>query len=203
MSDGIDAQTRKLAAIAFGEASTDNVSNEIGGIAFAVANRARAWGHKTVEELLTADKNYTYAVSDGNARYGKLMEATDAEIIADKNGMAIAVDWAKKALANEGDDPSNGAYWWDGVDFKTNSNHPKRKDGFCYGETSHNIFSIDEKKVTTTTYWTIRNNKTGEETKKVRGTYDYVWKSTAAHGKTIFWRYHPDFIKASGAKEYR
>ena len=38
----IDDQTRKLAAIAYGEASTANNSDEIGGIAFAVANRARA-----------------------------------------------------------------------------------------------------------------------------------------------------------------
>lgn len=65
---GIDSQTRTLAAIAYGEASVEDDSEEIGGIAFAVANRCRAWDGKTLDQLLDADPNYTYAVSDGNAR---------------------------------------------------------------------------------------------------------------------------------------
>ena len=55
----IDAQTRKLAAIAYGEASTANVPNEIAAIAWAVANRARAWGNKTIDQMLASDPNYT------------------------------------------------------------------------------------------------------------------------------------------------
>jgi hypothetical protein len=50
MSGAISQEVRLLAAIAYGEASTANDSQEIGGIAFATANRCRAWGRKTVAE---------------------------------------------------------------------------------------------------------------------------------------------------------
>jgi hypothetical protein len=200
----LDENTKKLAAIAYGEASTLNLPAEIGGIAFAVANRARAWGGKTVNQLLLADPNYTYAISDGNPRFKRLMEATP-EAISKDTGMALALDWATKAIANQGDDPSNGAYWWDGVDFKTNyRNHPKVKDGFQFGDPTHNIFSVEEKSKPVTIYWKVRNKKTRKEVNSsVRGTYEYVWKSTAAHGKTIFWTHNEEYVTATGGKEYR
>lgn len=201
----LDAQTRKLAAIAYGEASGANDANEIGGIAWAVANRCRAWGGKTVDQLLAADPNYTYAVKDGNQRYKKLIMASEKDIAADMNGMALAVDVAKKALANTGTDPSNGAYWWDGVDFKTNyANHPKVKDGFRFTDPAHNIFDVKEKYISTTIHWKVRDKKTGKEVNsKIRGAFSYVWESTAAYGKTIFWIHNVDYLKATGGKAYR
>jgi hypothetical protein len=42
----IDSEVRLLAAVAYGEASTDDDSEEVLGIAYAVTNRARAWGEK-------------------------------------------------------------------------------------------------------------------------------------------------------------
>lgn len=200
----IDSQTRKLAAIAYGEASGANDPDEIGGIAWAVANRARAWGGKTLEQLLVADSNYTYAVKDGNRRYKKLIAASETELAADK-GMTLALDCANNALANIGTDPSNGAYWWDGLDIKTNyQNHPKVKDGFHITDTAHNIFDIKETSYPTTIYWKVRDKKTGKEVNsKVRGTYKYVWESTAAYGKTIFWKHNADYLKATAGKAYK
>lgn len=203
MSD-IEANTKKLAAIAYGEASGLNDADEIGAIAFAVANRARAWGDKTVLELLKADANYTYAVKDGNPRYEKLMKSSEKIINADP-GMKLALECAINALANKGSDPSNGAYWWDGTDFKTNyKNHPKVKDGFLFGDPTHNIFDIKESTVSVTTYWKVVNKKTGKEVNsKKRGAYTAVWVSTAAHGKSIFWTHDTDYIAATGGKAYR
>ncbi|MDF3836059.1 hypothetical protein P3W85_24350 [Cupriavidus basilensis] len=199
----IDKQTRKLAAIAYGEASVADDPNEIGGIAYAVANRARAWGGKTVDQLLAADPNYTYAVSDGNVRYQKLMDASDAQIAKNK-GMTAALQHAISALANTGTDPSNGAFWWDGLDFRTKAKHPKRKDGFYYGDEAHNIFNVDPVSKPVTIYWKVANKKTGKEVNsKVRGKYEYVWVSTAAHGQTIFWTHDSDYLEATGGKAYR
>jgi len=107
MSRAIDRDMRLLATIAYGEASTANDSEEIGGIAFAVANRCRAWGRKTVSELRTADPNYSYAWDGSNARFNKLMRTPDSEIALNP-AMALAVDWARKALLDERPDPSNG-----------------------------------------------------------------------------------------------
>ncbi|MGF6959355.1 hypothetical protein [Paraburkholderia youngii] len=204
MSGAISQEVRLLAAIAYGEASTANDPHEIGGIAFAVANRCRAWGGKTVSELRAADPNYSYAWDGSNARFNKLMRATDSEIEPNP-GMKLAVDWAQKALANDGPDPSNGAFWWDGLDFKTRyASRPKVLDGFKWGSPSDNIFGVPEKRREVIKYWRVRNKKTGQIVDGgERGRYDSVWVSTAAHGGTVFWRHNPDYLNANGAKAYR
>lgn len=200
----MDAQTRKLAAIAYGESSGANDPKEIGAIAWAVANRARAWGGKTIEEMLTADPNYTYVVKDGSPRYNRLMKASEADIQAD-SGMALALKCAQNALANTGADPSNGAYWWDGLDFKTNyARHPKVRDGFHFAAPEHNIHDVKETSHETTIYWKVRDKKTGKEVNsKVRGRFKCVWESTAAYGGTIFWKHDADYVVATGGKAYR
>ncbi|WP_116138376.1 hypothetical protein [Trinickia diaoshuihuensis] len=204
MSDIIGKDARLLAAIAYGEASTANDPQEIGGIAFAVANRCRAWDGKTVSELRTADPNYSYAWDGSNARFNKLMRTPDSEIELNP-GMKLAVYWAQKALANDGPDPSNGAFWWDGLDFQTNyANHPKVRDGFKWGSASDNIFDVQEQRREVIVRWKVRNKKTGKIVDGVeRGRYDSVWVSTAAHGSTVFWQHNPDYLKASGGKSYR
>ncbi len=204
MSDRIDQDLRLLAAIAYGEASIRDDSEEIGGIAFAVANRCRAWGGKTVSQLRAADPNYSYAWDGSNARFNKLMRASVKDIELNP-GMKLAVDWGKKAIANDGPDPSNGAFWWDGVDFKTNyAKHPKVQDGFKFGDPAHNIFGVQERRRETIVYWKIKNKKTGQIVDSAeRGRYDAIWVSTAAHGSSIFWGHDPDYLKASGSKAYR
>lgn len=209
MSDVISKDERLLAAIAFGESSTSNDSEEIGGIAFAVANRCRAWGGKTITEIKAYDPNYSYAWNGSNDRFNLLMKAKE-DVIKNDTGMSLALDWAKKALANSGIDPSNGAFWWDGLDFKVdengndNVNHPKRIDGFEYGDPSHNIFGVPEKKRTRIIRWKIKNKKTGMVVDGAeRGRYDAIWVSTAAYGETIFWKHPDDYLKATGGKAYR
>jgi len=202
---GLDLNIKNLAAIAYGEASTLNDPEEILGIAFAVANRARAWGGKTVLELIQADPNYTYAINGKNIRYERFMKNGSTSEINQDSGMKRALDAATKAWANDSADPSNGAYWWDGVDFKTNyTRHPKVKDGFRFGDQSHNIFGVEEKRFERILYWKVRNRKTGEEiNSKERGRFNTVWMSTAAHGKTIFWTHDPEYLTTTGGKAYR
>jgi hypothetical protein len=204
MSGANSRETRLLAAIAYGEASTANDSGEIGGIAFAVMNRCRAWGRKTVAGLRAADSNYSYAWNGSNARFNQLMRSSESDIDLDL-GMKLAIDWAEKALLNEGPDPSNGAFWWDGLDLKSNyAHHRKVQAGFKWGAPSHNIFGVPEHQIEVIIYWKIRNKKTGKIVDGgERGRYDSVWISTAAHGSTVFWQHNPDYLKATGAKAYR
>jgi hypothetical protein len=204
MSDVISLEVRLLAAVAYGEASPANDSEEIGGIAFAVANRCRAWNGKTVSELRASDPNYSYAWDGSNSRFNKFIHTSDSDISLNP-GMKLAVDWARKALSNDGPDPSNGAFWWDGLDFKTNyANHPKVRDGFKWGNPSDNIFGVPEKRREVVVRWKIRNKKTGKIVDGgERGRYDSVWVSTSAHGGTVFWQHNSDYIKATGGKAYR
>jgi hypothetical protein len=201
----VDPNIKRLAAVAFGEASTLNDPDEIAGIAFAVANRARAWGGKTVDELIKADKHYTYAVNGKNIRYENFMRVTCTADIEKDSGMRIAFAAATRAWANQGQDPSNGAYWWDGLDFKTNYlEHPKVIDGFRFGDRRHNIFGVAEKAVDVTIFWKVRNKHTrAEVNSSVRGRHRYVWVSTAAHGGTVFWTHDSEYLAVSGGKAYR
>ncbi len=198
----IPAPTRKLAAIAYGEAGVKDVAEEIGGIAWAVANRARAWDGKTIDQLLEADPNYTYAIKDGNARYAKLMKAS-AETIAADPGMAAALKAATEALDDKGTDSSGGGFWWDGKDFGTNPNHAKRLAGFRYGDASHNLFKVDAVSKPVTRYWMTKDKHGNVVQGKERGKYTAVWVSTAAHGDTIFWKHDDDYLTAEGGKAYR
>ena len=204
MSDEISEDLRLLAAIAYGEASVANDSNEIGGIAFAVANRCRAWSGMSVSQLRAADPNYAYAWNGDNQRFNKLMSTQGDQLDADA-GMRLAVEWARKALANEGPDPSNGAFWWDGRDFMTRyAAHPKVKNTFKWGTPSHNIFDVQENPGLFIKRWRVVNKRTGKTVDGAeRGRYDSVWVSTAAHGSTIFWKYNPDYLRATGAKAHR
>jgi hypothetical protein len=198
-----DAETRLTAAIAYGEASVDEVVDEIAGIAHAVANRAKAW-RKTVPQMIAADPGYSYATNGTNVRFNLLMKSQLDEI-NNSRAMRIAVNSAAQALAEKGEDPSNGAFWWDGIDLKEYRNENSRiKLGFKYGAKSHNIFDMPPIKKTVIKYWQVKSKLTGllvDSTE--RGRFDYVYISTAAHGGTIFWRYTREFVGASGAKEYK
>jgi hypothetical protein len=148
---------------------------------------------------------YTYAVNGKNVRYERFMKIISVADIKKDPGMNIALQAAVRAWANEGPDPSNGAFWWDGVDFKTNfGGHPKVSDGFRFGEASHNIFGVVENRVEVTIFWKVRNKRTGlQVSSKIRGKYSCVWLSTAAHGKSIFWIHDPEYLATSGGKAYR
>jgi hypothetical protein len=156
------------------------------------------------EALRASDPNYSYAWDGSNARFNKLARASDKEIEQDP-GMKLAVQWAQNAIANRGADPSGGAFWWDGLDFKTNYvNHPKVRDGFKWGDPSHNIFDVQDKRREVIVCWKIKNKKTGKIVDGgERGHYDSVWVSTAAHGSTIFWLHNPAYLQATGGKTYR
>lgn len=196
-------EEKRLAAIAYGEASPANNPDEMGGIAWAVANRARAWGNKSIEQMVRKDPNYTFADDGKNERYNKLINASAKELAADE-GMSQAMTIAGNALANNGTDPSNGAYWWDGKDFMYNyRRHRKVNDGFRFSDPSHNIFELEEKRVLRIKYKNIRNKKTKKETKEEVARYTYKWESTAAHGETIFWKLSDEYLNFSKAKAYR
>ena len=153
---------------------------------------------------MKADINYVIAAQGANERFNRMMAASPEHIASDP-GMRIALDYAYRAWSNEGEDPSNGAFWWDGKDFRTKyPTRPKVIDGFRFGDPSHNAsFGVKESSNPETLYWKHKNKKTGKEVNgNVRGRYLFVWLSTAAHGETIFWRYDPHYLKVTGGKAY-
>lgn len=127
-------EEKLLAAIAYGESSTQDNYEEMAGIAYATIRRRDAAHMPTVNKLVKTHKNFSYVITDGNERYRKLMCSESSESYK-KAFMA-----AENAL-NKGLDYANGGCFWDGYDLKTSGkNHYKYKQGFRYANPSHNIF---------------------------------------------------------------
>jgi hypothetical protein len=195
----LDADTRTLAAVAYGEASTKDVYEEMAAIASVLVRQQQARGHATFKTFMRDDRTFAYAASDGNARYARLKRASEDDIAQDA-GMAAAVRAARNAVDASGADYSNGAYFWDGADIKSNyDRHPKVRRGIHFTDTAHNIYNIAEKEVPGEGWLRDRD---GNKLKSL-GTWRYVYESTAAHGGTIFWKYNDDFLSATGNKAHK
>ncbi|MHA7680031.1 hypothetical protein [Cupriavidus sp. PET2-C1] len=200
----LNPETRLLAAIAYGESSTKDVYEEMAALASVMLRQMKARGYSTLASFTTKEKTFSFVVSDGNERYAKLMKSSEAHI--EKNAaMASAVKAAKNALSG-GIDYSNGAYFWDGADIRSNyKNHFKVRHGIKFTDSDHNIYGIDEsiKIVIKTKTTKIKiNGKLITKTEEV-DRHDHIYDSTAAHGGTIFWKHNTDYMRTTGAKEYK
>jgi hypothetical protein len=193
---------RLHAAVVYGESSSFNNMLEMNAIAFAIANRCRAWG-KTITQIRRIQPNYAIAWLGDNPRFNQFMLSSD-DCVMKNTGMRMAVEETRKARARIGPDHSNGAMFWDGPDF-AKPTHAKRIARFKYGHSSHNIFGVPANPEEQVEYWKIRDPQTGASVKstKERGRFDSQWISTAAHGKTIFWSVNPAWAKATGGNVYR
>ncbi|RAR50052.1 hypothetical protein C7401_14344 [Paraburkholderia unamae] len=202
----VDAQTKLLAAMAYGEASSQNDSDEMMAIASVLVRQRNARGYSDMATFTKNDRTFSFVVGDGNPRYNALMKAKDEKIEKDA-GMQAAISAARNALAG-GPDKSNGAYFWDGADIKTNyANHFKVRQGIKITDPSHNIYQINDSTNLKILYKTIKikDKKSHKVTikKEEIGRYDHVYDSTAAHGGTIFWKFSQEYRDVTKAKEYK
>ena len=195
-----DEEVLLLAAVAYGESSAKDLFQEMAGIA-TVMVRQKDERDQTLKELLAPGSTFAYAASDGNPRTAAFHKASPhARDIS--HGMSMAIKAAHHAL-DYGEDYSNEAYFWDGYDIKTNPKHPKLLAGIKFTDPKHNIFHLKETRVDVTIHWQVHGKDGKLVNGKERGSYTYVYESTAAWGGTIFWRYGEDFLKATGNLEYR
>src|SRR5262249_21766745 len=77
-----DATVRLLAAVAYGEASTQDVYEEMAAIANVIVRQQQARS-TTLKALLGPSGTFAFAASDGNARVATFRKATPAERAAD------------------------------------------------------------------------------------------------------------------------
>ncbi len=200
----ISKECRELAAIAYGEASPKNVELEMFAIASVMLRQRDARGYNDISTFVTKDKTYSFVVRDGNVRYKKMMKA-GAEEIATDAGMSMALKAANNALSG-GKDHSNGAYFWDGADIKSNyKKHAKIKLGIKFTDPEHNIYEIEESQSIVIKFKYERHKTKGKvvsTTKTEVDRYENVYDSTAAHGGTIFWKFSRAYVRVTGAREY-
>lgn len=206
MTRVFDKEVHQLAAMTYGESSAQNNEGEMFAIASVLVRQRDARGFSDIITFATKDRTFSFVTNDGNPRYRKFMAAKYLEIERD-TGMSMAVRAAENALKG-GVDKSNGAYFWDGVDIKTNyKNHFKVRHGIKFTDPLHNIYDIKESSKTVIIYKTtkIRNKATGKTTSKrdELARYDHQYESTNACGGTIFWRFSRNYIDATHAWEYK
>lgn len=192
----LERQTRQLAAMAYGEASCADNSDEMHAIASVLVRQRDARGYRDIASFAAHVPSFSFVVSDGNSRYQKLMKASESALAADP-GMRAALAAARNALAG-GPDLSHGAWFWDGADIKSNyAHHFKVANGIVFTDPAHNIYGIKESRKLVVVTKTV-NNKPVEV-----GRYDHVYESTAAYGGTIFWKNAPDYMRITHAKAYQ
>lgn len=189
-------ETRLLAAIAYGEASPKCPYEEMAAIATVTHRQAKARGFSTVAAFVAKVRSFTFVVKDGNRRYGNLMAATEKAIEKDDE-LKNAVKAADNALSG-GFDYSDGAYFWDGADIKSNySAHPKVNKGVHFSKSEHNIYKIRSTEGKYEVTLVILKKIKGKEVKetKILGTCPYMYESTAAWGGTIFWKFGEKYLE--------
>ncbi|HEX5245478.1 MAG TPA: hypothetical protein VFW23_19620 [Tepidisphaeraceae bacterium] len=194
-----DEEVLLLAAVAYGESSAKDLFQEMAGIATVMVSQRDA-RDQTLKELLAQGSTFAYAASDGNPRTAAFHKASPhARNIS--HGMSMAIKAAHHAL-DYGEDYSNGAYFWDGLDIKIKDRkHFRVLKGIKFTKPEHNIYHMEESRVNITIHEKI--HKDGKLVDgAVRGNYTYVFESTAAWGGTIFWQYSKDFLKATRNTEY-
>lgn len=201
----LSAEIRQLAAMAYGEASAADIADEMSALASVLVRQKNARGYPSISTFASSDLTFSFVVKDGNVRYKKFMNATEAAIAKDP-GMSAAVAGAKNALAG-GPDLSNGAYFWDGEDIKSKYlSHFKVRHGIKFSASSHNIFGIAESRKLIILKKTIVRKQHGKEVGREFveiGRYDHVYVSTAARGSTIFWKNNDEYMNITHAKAHK
>ncbi len=77
MTEKLDAETRLLAAIAYGESSTADVFEEMAAIANVMVRQSKARGYSTISGFTAKEKSFSFVVTDGNKRYKELYTAKE------------------------------------------------------------------------------------------------------------------------------
>lgn len=174
----IDLDLKILIGGVLGESSLLNSFEEMAAIAAVLIRQKKSRNRDTWKEFVEKEKSFAFAFSDGNPRYKLLSDSPDRDVV-EKEPMATAFRAVKHAL-DGGTDYSNGGYFWDGDDIKSNyNNHFKVKKGIHFSDSSHNIFNIEESHVNYKKYKTIGKGK--DKKKELVKECDWVYESTAAY----------------------
>src|SRR5690606_7045456 len=123
--------------------STANDHDELFALASVLVRQRDARGYTSMAAFTKGEPSYSYVIGDGNPRYNKMAKASESAIRKDV-GMSLAIAAAENALKG-GADFSNGAYFWDGGDIKTNyAKHFKVRHGIKFTDPAHNVYDIKE-----------------------------------------------------------
>jgi len=164
---------KAMAGILYAEA--DGTGDEVADIYSMLENRASYEG-TTVKEQMTLKKGV-----NGVSEADKINQADKVGMAAKKE--AVFSGLIKGILSET--DFSNGAFYWDGKDFKKdakpNGGYKKMYvPGYEFTDKSHDLFKQGNKSVKGSNTFKMGEKKT------ITKSWDYKYESTGAIGKTTF-----------------
>jgi hypothetical protein len=187
-----------IASTVYGEANPQKiVYEEMAAIASVIVRQKQA-RNVTYSIFLSSHNSFAYGF---NSIRGKLFRSATVAQRKKSPGMTAALKAARNALDN-GKDYSNGAYFWAGEDLKSNPHYYMVVRGVKFTKPEYNLFGMKDTGSKHTEYY-IKAGKDETGTRGgERGSYTYVYETTAAYGKTTFFKFGADFLKATGNKVY-
>jgi len=149
----------------YAESSPKTSKLEVAGIFSVLENRAQAYGTDVISQMSPKYPMGVYGSREKDRnRYFETGSQADAKRLTVRAGLILGLTSTS--------DYSNGAFFWDGVDFKSGGGHNERYvPGYLFSDKSHDIYNLG-------------NNIKHGSTKF--GSWDYKYESTGAIGKTIF-----------------
>lgn len=151
----------------YAESSPKTSESEVAGIYSVLENRAQAYDTDIMSQMSPKYPMGVYGSREKDRlRYSENGPQADAKRSTVRAGLIIGL--------TSDHDYSNGAFFWDGTDFKSGGGHNARYvPGFSFSDKSHDIYNLGN---------SIKPGSTKF------GSWDYKYESTAVIGKTTFSR---------------
>lgn len=169
-----------MTAALYGETDEKNYTlEEMQAIGDVIMNRAELMGTTATEEIQKSDQVYGYYNNDSQGvTYRGRTSNSNARLKTSRNATITTMLGTSKGK-------SNGAYWWDGADIKSNMHN--KEWGIHYTDPKHDIYETGD---TTVGPFQERWQPSG----KNRGDpWNHKLDSTAAYGGTIFWKKNSNY----------
>lgn len=178
-----------MTAALYGETDERNYTlEEMQAIGDVIMNRAELLGTTATEEIKTPNQVNGYydndsqgvifrgRISNSNSRLKTARKATITTILGISRGK------------------SNGAYWWDGADIKSNMHN--KEWGIHYTAPEHDIYGTGDNTVGPfQEHWQPSGKNRGSP-------WDHKLDSTAAYGGTVFWKKNSNYQDVTNKKAY-
>lgn len=77
------SEVRMLAAMAYGEASSQNNADEMYALASVLKEQRDARGYSSMAAFVRGEPSFSFVVGEGNQRYQHFQRSTDTQILSD------------------------------------------------------------------------------------------------------------------------
>ena len=178
-----------MTAALYGETDEKNYTlEEMQAIGDVIINRSELMKTTVTKEIQAPGQvnGYYDKDSQGITRRGRTLN-NNARLRTSRNATITTILGTSKGK-------SNGAYWWDGADIKSNMHN--KEWGIHYTDPKHDIYKTGDTTVGPfQEHWQPSGKNRGEP-------WNHKLDSTAAYGGTVFWKKNSNYQDVTDNKVY-